>query len=302
MFLSRRSYLLSILLTAVPVVALLTGCDESLNPFVDSSRHFSLYGALDMRADTQYVRVIPVEKSLVVSEGGAIDARVFTTDLKTGSIREWEDSLFVFRDGSAGHVFWAPLRIQPTHTYRMEVVRSDGATTVVETTVPSIPTAEIAEPRRLTFSSGRVEVTQNVTWHGVDRAPAALEMWYRFSGSPRSNFLDIRFDYSTADQSLTEPGWNIVARLSEDRDRILESIRPQDYLFLGVGMRIVVFDDQFVPPGGVFDPDVLSQPGSFSNVEDGFGFVGSVGRFDTEWILDAETAIALGYVQAKTRN
>ena len=93
-----------------------------------------------------------------------------------------------------------------------------------------------------------------------------------------------------------------MTQLTQDRVQIGETIRTEDYLFLGMGMRIVVFDDQFIPPGGLFDPDILSQPGAFSNVDNGFGFVGSVGRFDVEWILDAETLAALGYVQPKQLN
>ncbi|MDX1741802.1 MAG: hypothetical protein R3178_10930, partial [Rhodothermales bacterium] len=277
------------LLLLLPLLIITWGCDDSVNPFVESDRYFSVFGALDMKADTQYVRVIPLDTSLVVSEQEPIDARVFLTDLNVGSTVEWTDSLFVFRDGSRGHVFYSPLRIQPEHRYRLEVVRSDGAASVAETTVPAIPAAEIAEVNLLVYSSGRIEAVQNVTWSGVDRAPAVVEMWYRFSGSPRSRFLDIRIEYPTEDAAPSEPGWTVVTQLTQDRGRIGETIRPEDYLFLGMGMRIVVFDDQFLPPGGVFDPDILSQPGAFSNVDNGFGFVGSVGRFDVEWVLDAET-------------
>lgn len=288
------------MLLAVPLLTISSGCDESVDPFVESDRYFSVFGALDMKADTQYVRVIPLDTSLVVSEQGPIDARVYVTDLNTNRTVEWRDSLFVFRDDSRGHVFYAPLRIQPEHTYRLEVVRSDGATSTAETTVPAIPSAEIDEVTLLVYSSGRIEAVQNVTWSGVNRAPATVEMWYRFSGSPRSGFLDIRIDYPTADQAPSDPGWTVVTQLSEDREQIVETIRPEDYLFLGMGMRLVLFDDRFLPPGGVFDPDILSQPGTFSNVDNGFGFVGSVGRFDVEWVLDAETSVALGYVQPKT--
>ncbi len=288
------------MLLLVPLLIIAIGCDESVDPFAESDRYFSVFGALDMKADTQYVRVIPLDTSLVVSEQGPIDARVYVTDLNTNSTVEWEDSLFVFRDDSRGHLFYSPLRILPEHTYRLEVVRSDGATSMAETTVPAIPSAEIDEVTLLVYSSGRVEAVQNVTWSGVTRAPATVEMWYRFSGSPRSGFLDIRVDYPTADQAPSEPGWTVVTQLSEDREQIVETIRPEDYLFLGMGMRIVIFDDRFLPPGGVFDPDILSQPGTFSNVDNGFGFVGSIGRFDVEWVLDAETSVALGYVQPKT--
>ena len=64
----------------------------------------------------------------------------------------------------------------------------------------------------------------------------------------------------------------------------------------GLGLRITLLDEAFVPPGGVFDPDVLSQPGTLSNVENGFGFVGSIGRFSVEWLLADTSAKALRYI------
>ncbi|NNE45626.1 MAG: DUF4249 family protein [Rhodothermales bacterium] len=301
-YLSEQGLLVCAMLILALTALALAGCDESVNPFVESDRIYSVYGSLDMNADTQYVRVIPIDTSLIVREQGAIDASVSSTDINTNKRVQWNDSLFVFRDGSRGHVFYAPLRIEPEHTYRLEFVRSDGQASVAETTVPGIPSASIAEPRRLVFSSGAVEVTQNVLWSGVERAPAVIEMWYRFSGSPRSSFTDIRFEYPTDDRATAEPGWTVVVQLSEDRNKILENLRPENYLFLGVGMRLVILDDQFVPPGGIFDPEILSQPGAFSNVDNGFGFVGSVGRFDVEWVLDAETATALQFVLPKAHD
>ncbi len=274
-------------------------CDESVNPFIESDRIFSVYGSLDMNADTQWVRVIPIDTSLFVEAQPSIDARVFSTDVTNGRQQNWNDSLFTFRDGSKGHVFFAPLRVQPNHTYRLEFVRSDGQAAMAETTVPSVPVASVGEPQRLVMSNGGLDISIPVSWTGFDRAPTSVQTWYRFSGSSRSHFTDIRFDYPTSDFD-DEPGWKIFVRLSRDRQVILEKITPESFLFLGMGMQIVLYDDQFVPPGGVFDPDILSQPGTFTNVNQGFGFIGSVGRFDAQWVVDERTARDLGYVLPKT--
>ncbi|MBT8400549.1 MAG: DUF4249 domain-containing protein [Rhodothermia bacterium] len=271
-----------------------SGCDESVNPFIESDRYFSLYGTLDMNADTQWVRVDPIDTTIFSTGMESIDAAVSSTDLNTGDMTVWRDSLFEFNDGSFGHVFYAPLRIQPNHVYRMEVERSDGAQSIAETQVPELPIASVGSVSRVVFSNGAIELTVPVSWSGIESAPAQVETWYRFGTTPRSNFQDLRFAYPTADGS-TDPGWQIVARLSSDRDDILEQIIPDNFYFLGMGMRIVVFDNKFSPPGGVFDPDILSQPGSFSNVDNGFGFVGSIGRFDAQWVLDDQTALDLGY-------
>jgi len=58
----------------------------------------------------------------------------------------------------------------------------------------------------------------------------------------------------------------------------------------------MVLDGAFVPPGGVFDAELLAQPGTLSNVEFGFGFIGSVGRFSTEWVISDRSARILSYI------
>ena len=40
-------------------------------------------------------------------------------------------------------------------------------------------------------------------------------------------------------------------------------------------MRVHVGDENWISPIGVFDPDFLVEPGTFSNVDNGFGYFGS---------------------------
>ncbi|MDX1428825.1 MAG: hypothetical protein R3282_01005 [Rhodothermales bacterium] len=297
----RRSWfarLAAYMIVAAAGPGALLGCEEGVDPFIESERYFSLFGTLDMNADTQWVRIVPIDRDILVEPGDTIDARVSMTDLVTSAQTVWTDSVFTFADGSRGHVFFAPVRVQPDHTYRLEVSRSDGSTSTAETTVPPLPAASVGEVERVIFSNGAVEITIPITWNGVERPPTEVQTWYRFGTTARSNFEDLRIDYPTADGS-TDAGWQIVARLSSDRQTIVEQIIPENFLFLGMGMRIVVLDDQFVPPGGVFDPDVLSQPGALSNVDNGFGFVGSIGRFEVQWVVDGQTAADLGYTVPK---
>jgi hypothetical protein len=143
-------------------------------------------------------------------------------------------------------------------------------------------------------------MTQSVVWNGIEREPAAIEVWYRFLRSSRGAFLDIKIDYPTADRNTEEPGWSVQVNLSSDRIKVGEEVPDAaEALFMGVSMRVVLFADDFVPPGGAFDADVLSEPGTRTNVQNGFGYLGSIGRFDVEWVLDDETIAALGYIAPK---
>ena len=271
-----------------------SACEENVDPFIDEARYFTLYGALDMNADSQFVRVTPIRQVVDFDEGDPIDATVTTFDLTDGSTLVWKDSLFTFDDGSQGHIFIAPLRIQPGHTYRMEVERSDGIITSAETTVPQRPRAVVGTVN----DTGGLFLTQTVHWLGVADDPFNVETFYRFQTAPGSPFTDVPVEYPTDNQAADlSNGWQFVVDLSGDKEKVVEVVPQPDRLtFLGIGMGITVLDDQFDPPGGRFDPEVLVQPGVFSNVENGFGFVGAMGRFTTEWILEDDVVRNLGYV------
>jgi hypothetical protein len=83
--------------------------------------------------------------------------------------------------------------------------------------------------------------------------------------------------------------------LTADRTLLADSIDLARNALMGIGMEITSLDDDFVPPGGVFDPEILVQPGTFSNVTNGFGYIGSVARFRAEWTLSDESLRALRY-------
>ena len=72
---------------------------------------------------------------------------------------------------------------------------------------------------------------------------------------------------------------------------------PTHLIGLGrVEFRFLVADDSWNPPGGDFDFEVLSQPGAFSNVENGFGFFGAGYTASTEWFPSDVVRTELGYV------
>ncbi len=273
------------------------GCEESVNPFIESERYFSLYGALNMSADTQYVRVDPISRNLFLDPGDPIDAIFRSIDLTSGDTLFWRDSLFTFADGSQAHIFTIPLRLRPGRTYRLEVVRSDGATTSAETTVPQALVAEVLPAVVNQTSPTSALVNQTVRWQGLTEEPYLVRTWYRFVASPEGPFSEILIEYpGTNRASNPGDGWDIVVNMNADRDSVSKKIsRPDRLTLLGVGMNVTVLDDQFSPPGGRFDPEVLSQPGVFSNAENGFGFVGTIGQFSTEWVIDNDVARLLGY-------
>lgn len=60
-------------------------------------------------------------------------------------------------------------------------------------------------------------------------------------------------------------------------------------------MEIFAASASWNPPGGVFDYELLAQPGTMSNVNNGFGFVGAGVEASITWVPDKATQELLGY-------
>ena len=280
------------------VLISLVGCEESVNPVLESNRNYSLFGTLDLESDTQWVRVAPISPVLEPSATGPLNVRFTSVDLSQPDTTVWRDSIFTFADGSSGHVFYAPMRIQLGHTYRLTLEDPDEAEpTWVETTVP-----EMIEPNVLPATifggvGGAIaRGTQSVQWEGLDRQPFRIETWYRFLIAERTPFIDVLLPYEPGVNSAPANAWEVAMDLRKDRLTLDTLFQVREHPLVNVGLRLTLLDRSFVPPGGVFDPEVLAQPGTFSNVQNGFGFVGSVARFSVEWVLPRGDQLRLGYV------
>ena len=274
------------LATILAVAVLAAGCDSTaVDPFIESDRYFSIYGSLDMQLKQQYLRVVAIDTEFG-TRGDTLDAVVTTTDLITGEIDFWRDSLFTFDDGNTGHVFISNFRIKAGHTYRVDVRRSDGVVTSAETTVPLETKGELGEsvvttPPETALPHG----FQRIFWRGLTREPHRVDVYYRYRSIPANPFIDVKVPYPTrSSNDDTSEGWEITVNYTTDGDTLNEAIGGRGLRLAGVAMQVIVLAEDWVPPGGVWDPEILSQPGVFSNVEHGFGFFGSAGRYAIEWI------------------
>lgn len=273
---------------ALVLIALVgtSGCDSTeVHPFLKSDQYFSIYGSIDMQLTTQFLRVVPIDTLFEKEDSGPLDAVVTTTDLETNLTEVWRDSLITFSDGSVGHVYMSNFRISAGHTYRVEVTRSDGAVTWAETTVPEEPKAEVGDATLLTPPEAAFPLgSQSIFWRGLTREPHRVDVFYRYKSIPENPFVDVRIPYNTENTSDDPAGWGITVNYTLDRDTLNQEIGNVGLRMAGVAMQVVVLAEDWVAPEGVFDPEVLSQPGVFSNVNNGFGFVGSAGRYSVEWI------------------
>lgn len=290
-----REYATGVIMASlIAAIAVLSACEDTVNPFVDSDDYFTVFGYLDTASDTQYVRVIPLRKNLGGKGQFEIDAIVTTTPVENGRPITWRDSVITTTDGYIMHVFYAAFRPIPAWTYRLRVERSDGKSTLAETTVPAASGVSVSEPY-MTIEG----LNQRVLWDNVDFPPFRVEVWYRFlPTSPNAAFVEGVVPYEDIGEPRNENTWEIVAKLTRDSNERLPELGPVEgnvLMLVAIGMRLAVTDEKWRPPDGIFDPDVVVQPGVFSNVLNGFGFFGSINQYTVEWTLDEETIKQLGY-------
>ena len=274
----------------IPVIFLAlcaAGCDESVNPVLEDGRPFSMYGLLNARSDTQAVRVYAHHQFLARLRPDPLDARLTVTDMTTGDAFTLRDSVVIFPSGTVGHVFWNLFETRYGHRYRVEAIRSDGAMASAEVVMPPLATPSIQNP---VIHDRYVRIP--VAWAN---APRLNNIRVRYI----TNFGRYRYRYPL-EQSPDESGQRVVVNLSGDANEIFRSVvrsgmRVADLRLRAVEVHVLVSSDGWEPPGGVYDPDLLIEPGTFSNVENGFGFVGAGYGADFSFVPTDSMLVAAGY-------
>ncbi|MEX0601290.1 MAG: DUF4249 family protein [Rhodothermales bacterium] len=306
---SYRSKLCSLLLLCVVPAALLS-CDTSVEPLVGEERPFTVWGLLNAGADTQKVRVFPIADGPGIDRSGDIDATVSSIDLTTGEERTWSHRVVTYEDGDRGHVYWSDFRPEEGHRYQIRIARSDGAVSTATVTIPS--GVEVTVEPNTTNTKIPVYVRGDVP-HLI-----GVEMRYEATNLPPLNawpvgtmvhppvFFPVEIPYADRGERITD-GWRFdvdmqqdaeLVRLTYERNCLITAGAP------GIALRRVEFhfiaaDSAWNPPGGTFDPELLVEPGAFSNVENGYGFIGAGEVFEVRWTPPASVRSHLGYEESR---
>ena len=122
-----------------------SGCDADFQPLIPHEPLFSMYGMLEVGADTQWIRVMPVRDS-VFTRPEPLDAAVTLEDLGTGRVVQLRDSIVHHRPVDSNvtsdlwaHNFWTTEPIVAGSTYRISAVSSQGARTSAIVKTPRDP-------------------------------------------------------------------------------------------------------------------------------------------------------------------
>lgn len=295
----KRSSHKGALWSALLGLALLTGCEATVESILPTERAYTLYGYLDALADTQAVRVFAIDPVLTLTPNEALDATMTATRLSTGEVTAWQDSLVRYPNGHYGHVFWSAFTPAFGETVQLDVTRSDGVRSRVTTQVPPDVTPRLLEPE----VTG-IDVRLPVAWDGAPRL-IDLEMRYEvqiiLDGDTPVDTLSITIPYD-GNQRQAPGGWVVSVDLSADINEIVSvSFREGNTLFntsfgiVEMELQVLVGDAAWAPPGGAFDAEVLVEPGTFTNVENGFGFVGSGYTRTLNWLPDPDVLRQAGF-------
>ncbi|WP_412070076.1 hypothetical protein [Rubrivirga sp. IMCC43871] len=279
-------------LLAFALIALAaSGCEDDVDPTLGIDAPFSLYGYLDPTADRQAIRVAQIT-STIGDSADVFEATVVSTDLSTGATTAWRDSLVSYPSGVTGHVFVADYTPRPGTTHRIEATAPDGASTTVDVDVPPIIQAEVGNQ-----GSAPGEITYPIRFEG---APRVLNGQLRltavgFPGEDASVARRLTIPLDVVPVEVAPDVWEVTIPFLTATRRYL-----QDEGLLGQGIRLVVADYVGFVTGESWalpttDVDALVEPGTFSNVEGGFGFVGG-GYFATaRWTPSASAQSASGF-------
>ncbi|MDA1334129.1 MAG: hypothetical protein O2797_07900, partial [Bacteroidetes bacterium] len=142
----------------------IVGCQESVDPVLETEEAFSMYGYLDPSSDQQALRIFTVDGILFPTTTDFLDAVVTSVNMDTGETIVWRDSVITFRDRSIGHVFVADFRATHSTRYIITAVRSDGREAFVDLITP--PDGDV---RIDNIVSSRSNVIVTMNWADVPR-------------------------------------------------------------------------------------------------------------------------------------
>lgn len=256
-----------------------SGCEDDFQKLTENDKYaYSMSGVLDLHADTQWVRMMPINKTLLARNTENNVTSVTITREKTGETSRLNDSLFVFNNNVRVWNYWTTMPLHPNEKY---TVRAEGEDGTVSATV-SIP-SPLPVPVVKTEAENEEEEECIPVVKGSSDTPlvtADLKFYYRLTSfgkvtgmqelsvshldkiSRKPNGL-YKFKFDTLETMFEEIGRNP----DDDEGYIIEEIQL-----------IVATGNEDYPDYSDFTEEEAVLPGTISNVENGTGFVAGIAR------------------------
>jgi MFS family permease len=304
---SFRYLAVSALAGAGVILLVDVSCEEEVtDPILGTDKDYTLFGTLTPERDTQWVRVFPVTEVLEPIDAEGLDVTFRSTDLTTGSERVWNDSIFREPDGRWAHVYWSDFQAEHDHRYRLVAEGPDAQTASAAVTVPGEATLEVLEPdtvRNRPISTPRrwAEVPIRVNGSVPRLIKLRADYCLQYPNDQNQLLSQIFTLNYNGKQEKVPGGWTFRIKLHEDLDTFLPIIpRSREFPRVrihGVRIRLHVVDEGWDPPNqnNDFNPNDIVQPGTMTNVEGGFGFIGAGFRLSTWLEVDNDVYEKAGF-------
>ena len=277
----------SSLLMGLLLVLFSAGCEEAVAPVLEGERPFSLYGYLDPGADRQAIRVFPIEKLLAQTDPAPLGASVQISGPSGSTMLR--DSVITYWDGSVGHVYHGPFKPSFGSSYMVRAEDQKGRATTVS----------VRMPQRATLTLGDVDGVRGNVFFPVEFTDAEQVLRPRVIYTIESTRAPFTWTIPVVYSNFvvrSEDRWRVQVNLSRDIGVIFSvtGLQPgtDPVVLTNLSVEAFITTTEWTPPGGDYDPELLVQPGTFSNVENGFGFVGG-GYFETADTLPAPETLRL---------
>lgn len=251
-----------------------TACDNTVDPFAETSRRaFAVYGYLDSRVDTQFVRVTPVIGASGFEYGESLDAEVILTDLHRGTTVALQDFSVALEDGRRAYVYYTLAKPLAGTAYRLDVYSPGGGdTTDAVTHMPGPDQVIVGDAER--DVTGRY--MQMVRWLDVS---TVRDIVVHYELRVGASVTTVSVDYPSPRAGVSN---ETRLNLEWDRDIVLRSL-PAGTDTSDVALRGVnVTADLASREWGM----IADSPSEF---------FAAVGRVHREWTLPDSVVTAMGY-------
>ncbi len=257
------------------------GCDDTFEPLQENDQyHFSIYGYLDVSADTQWVRVMPVREDIYI-EPKPIDAVVTLEHMESGESVVMNDSLFSFPQGYAWN-FWTTTALKSSQTYRLTAVSSSGSTSYAMISLPDDFETPLVHIRFV--GQERTPTLTSIYIQGVERLADIRTIFYGpMSESGETNMTDISH---LKDSTRSGSGrWQVYVNPLEDFQYLTTFLpfKPPvlltEYLTPVSPYKPKIYIASAGPGYHFFpsiDEKIIALPDGVSNVINGVGYVAGI--------------------------
>ena len=271
---------------ALAVVGL-AGCNEDVPSTSANGTVFTLWGQLDPSTRRQAIRVEPIAPTIEGIED--IDATVASVSLTTGEETAWRDSVVTFPDGSVGHIFLADYQPAYGDLVEFRVLRGGEVATYARVRIPPQVSGYFGDPVIGARS------TVDLVLPGAPRAVGARVIYNLASGD--TGFQET-IDIDDADIRSIDFGWRVTVDFTRQVQVLRSRLNQEnvgEFAAEVIQVQVAVANEEWAAPYPFpFSRSFLIQPGTVSNVRNGFGFLGAAYVVDVAWDVDEEVLRRLG--------